>query len=146
VADARLLGTPIPFDFGGRLYMVSPRTFEQESLFQVWLEREVLKGIQRHQDAMSPTEYAQHIAGWRQECGSHMYDYGSPASIMASLSPAGMKYLVFLALKEKQPEVDLHLIDRIWDNPEKWNELANIMGSLNDPNRTRPGQGQAAPA
>lgn len=147
MSDPRVLALPAEFVFEGRTLLVSPRLFSHEAAFCVWMERQALLGIQRHRDTYSELEYQQQLAGFRQDCAAKVYQYPMPQCMQGVFTPAGMKYMLYLALKEKQPDVTEALVERIFADDAKWEELRTIYRGLNDPNSGKPAQGQeAAPA
>jgi len=138
--QAELLGTPFPFTFDGKDYLVSERTFEQEGLFKIFLEAEALRVIQRHAANLNPMEFMIQMTGWRQDCSTFQYAVGTQNYLMGEYSPDGMRYLAYLALKEKSAGlVTPALVDRIFKDEKKWKELQAILSRLNDPNSKRPG-------
>ncbi len=140
VADT--LGVGPEFVFEGKTYRVAPRTFEHEALFEHRVKAWALDDIRRAE--LTPIEYKMMMDGWRHDCASGTYTFGMPVSVAAMFSPRGQKHLVFLALNQYTPSVDMHLVDRLWADDNKWAELVDILGALNDPNRARP-QSAASP-
>lgn len=132
--------------FEGKTYEVSSRTFEQEALFQRWQEGEAHAVVLRHQNGMPPVIFAQHLAGWRHDCASRRYEWGMPDSHLAQYSPSGMRYLAYLALHERQPQVTLQLIDRVWADDSAWLSLCGVLEQLNSPPNSKAPAGTEAPS
>ncbi len=142
MADARLKGEPLPFDFEDRKCMWVPRTFAIEAAFQKEHETRAYRAIQRHKKTMDADDYQAQLAGWRHDLAAEVFTWGEPLSWKFLWSLPGLKYLAFLQLKAGAQhggdEVDLHLIDRLAEDQEKWQELLDLMLAVDYPNLKRP--------
>jgi hypothetical protein len=131
VTDADVAGVPTPFQFAGQTYQVHPRTLHIELLFQTWAEQQALRAIQRHRSNLGEQDYQVAIDGWRRDVGACLYAFGQNLCHRALLSPAGMRYMIFLKLargaKDGGPPVDQQLVDRMAQDRGKWDEVVEIM-------------------
>jgi hypothetical protein len=142
MADARLKGEALPFLFEDREFRWVPRTFAVEAAFQKEHETRAYRAIQRHKKTLDPDDYQAQLTGWRQDLSAEVYTWGEPLSWRFLWSLPGLKYLAYLQLKEGEKhggaEVDLHLVDRLAQDPEKWQELFDLMLAIDYPNLRRP--------
>ena len=140
MSDPRLLALPAEFTFKGKTYKVSPRDFDDEAAFRRWLEGEELRGIQAHKSIYSELEYQQQLAGFRVTCATGQYSYPMPLCMQGLMSIDGAKYMAFLSLKKLNPDVTQSLVEEIFADDAKWEELRLIRQGLDDPNSRKPAQ------
>jgi hypothetical protein len=141
---AEVLGVGPEFVFQGKTYRIHPRTFEHEALFQQKVKQWALEEIQRFERIMSPLQYKLQNDGWRHDCASRLYEFEMPICQMATVSEPGAKYLAYLALAQGDKTVTPQLVDEVWKDSAKWNELNEKMTGLNNPNRRSPATGSPA--
>lgn len=149
MADARLMNRPVPFEFEGKVYGVTPEpTFEVEAAFQVWLEREAYLAVYRHKGTMGPDDYEAQLRGWRHDLAAKEYAYGGAVACRALQSEPGWKEMAFLLMKHAeehggQPEpVTRELIERVAKDPAKARELLAVVWGVKDPNPKGPTETQ----
>lgn len=143
---ADVLQVPQPFEFEGKTYTVTARSFAQEALFATWVSRCSLRGIEQHKDDVDPQTYQTLLQGWRWDKTARVFDWGSPLVIQTACTAEGSKYLAFLSLREgyekssdkKGPPVSEALVERIFKDADAWNRLWDVMTELNNPNRKGP--------
>jgi hypothetical protein len=140
MSDPRVLGTPGAFVFEGQTLKVAPRSFNHEAAFRVWLEGEHLRGLQRHRHLYSELEYQQQLAGFSAACATGQYSYPMPLCMQGLMSFAGAREMAFICLTELNKGVTRELIERIFADDAKWDELRLIRQGLDDPNRPAPAQ------
>lgn len=134
--QASCLGAPALFEFNGIQYKVSERTFEHEAMFCQWVKKYSMDEIERLKDDMPLAFYKMQVDGWRHDCAMGLYQWGMPFVTIASIGPAGSKYLALLALAQldRSGNVTPMLIEAIYkDAKGAWDRLCAIMGDLNDP-------------
>lgn len=124
---ARTLGLPRPFRFEGRDHPVAERDFYVEGLFELWLEQQAADAVERHKERMHPAVYADHLAGWRRDCASHVYAFGGPEAVKAMYSMPGAKHLAFLQMRQASKDATEELVERISRDPEAWRRLTAVV-------------------
>jgi hypothetical protein len=151
VADARLLNQPVPFEFQGKTYRVTPEpTFQIEAAYQLFLEREAYLAVHRHKGTLDPGDYEAQLKGWRHDLAAKEYAWGSEVCFRALRSEPGWRELAYLLMRHAeaqggQPEpVTRDLVERIAKDPEKARELLAVVWGVKDPNP--PGPGATPPA
>jgi hypothetical protein len=115
---ATVLGMPQVVHFENMDYKVHPRTFEIEALFELWLEKQALRAIERHAVHMGPVWREEQMTAWRRDCASRVYSFGAPETVSAPFNPPGEKYLAYLMLVKHNTNVTEELVERMWKHEE----------------------------
>lgn len=145
MSDTRAAAMPLAWTFEGKEYLVSPRTWRHMLAFQVWHEAQALEAVRRQQDSLPAEVFDRLLAQWSEQSAGGKFEWDTPLNLEKRRSPSGVKQLVYLSLKEKNPSVDMHLIDRIWENDEAATSLATLLRRLNGPNPQAPEQAPEQP-
>lgn len=142
---AAALGLPVTFDFDGEEYKIAPRDFEIEGAFEVWLEEQSLKAIQRHEKSLGPVHAALQLDSWRQECAAGAYHWDGVACWQAKQSIPGRKQLAALQISKggSMPLSDArNVVEQVFADDVARGRLEKAMEKANaDPNRPRPWSG-----
>src|SRR4051794_19617480 len=105
MADARLLNAPVPFEFEGRVYNVTPSpTFAIEAAYQLWLERDAYLAVARHKGTLAADDYEAQLKGWRHDLAAKVYAWGSEVCFNALRSEPGWRELAYLLLKHAEAD------------------------------------------
>jgi hypothetical protein len=151
---AKALGQGRTFTYKNRSLEVTPRNLAMIGLFEVWLEGRARDKIIAHSAKGTPQEYAEALSRWEDKCATGHYSWSGPVCWEARFHTPGLKYMAYLQLAFKNPEIDESFIDEIATDatkigPEpqkgnldkrqtKWEELlAFVVGPL-DPNQGSP--------
>jgi hypothetical protein len=120
---AGLLGIPVEFTFADRTYKVHPRTLELEGRLGHMLADEALASIRAHADKLGPDLLALQLEGWRHDLAARLFSYDGYIVQRALGTPDGQKLLAFLQLGKANPGISRGLIDQIWKDQTKREEL-----------------------
>jgi hypothetical protein len=147
---AHVLATPRDFHFEGKAYKVAFRDFAVERAFVDWLEEQARLVVWRRRQQLGEQEYAAQMKGWRQDCAAGDYEYGGELCHRAQFSTPGMQHMLFLKLKKGESlggaPLDRSLVDRVYADKEKWEELVAVWMEQDFPNPKAPGTQAAPPA
>jgi hypothetical protein len=142
---ATLLGTPLDFDWGGKVYKVHPRDLDIEGRFCQWCKNFTLEEIQSQAQTMLPGVLDAMLTGHRHDIASRFYEFTAfiPQRVLAS--EPGKKHLAFLQLGKADRTIRPALLEQVWKDPQKRRELLGKMkeasGEVADPNWLRaPGE------
>jgi hypothetical protein len=141
---ATLLGTPLDFEFGGKVYKVHPRDLDDESVFAASCRQWTLDEIQADAPKMLPGVLSAMLDGHRHDIASHFYEFRSFIPQRALQSEWGQKKMALIQLGKKDPTVTTSLVNRIWKDDAKRQELLMKMRQANgedqDPNAQQPSE------
>lgn len=139
--EANSMGTPMPFTFNGKTYMVAPRTIDQELAFQRHLEAEELRAIRGKAEILTEAEYASVLGQWAKTCALKKYRHGEQLWAEAMRTGEGVKYAYALAIAEGSGillDAALTLMDEVEKSETDFRALHQMIQVLNNPNRNRP--------
>ncbi len=142
-----LLGTPLDFEFAGKVYKVFPRDLETEGRFGHWAADESLKGVIAHADTVGPDLLAVLLEGWRHDKASRLYEWGSFICQRLLRTDAGTQHLAYLQMGRNKG-LQRSLIDQIWKDDAKRQELLARMAEASgdpSPNARSEAEGQVEP-
>ena len=128
---ANALGIGPTFDFEGVKYHVGPCDFEVEAEMERFLQQKDLQTVRRFAKDLGPAEYQAQLADWRKSCTAGTWSYGSPDFVRFYLTPAGIKKSMFLQLAKYNPGITEDVVDRVWDDLDKFKELDALIEVAN---------------
>lgn len=139
-----------PLEFEGKEYPIGPESIKVMRLFESWLWKRDLRVLQACSDVLGYFDYQSQLANWRKSCGAGDYAWDSFISVASRQQDDGVKYLAFLRISEgvelkqksdpkfRAPIVTEELIERIWSDGKKREELLGLMQMASDPNPSCP--------
>lgn len=128
-AVAQALAQPVPFEFEGKSYQVSPWTFEIQGLFERYLEREAIAACDRNARYLSPEMHQRVLQGVLQDIGSQQYTWGTERVGKALDSAKNVKYIFWLCLKKFDQSVTQDLVERM--SKEHYIDMVRSMNLAN---------------
>jgi hypothetical protein len=142
-SPADLLDEPMPFEFLDPKHnkhwelLVSGRTLDHEKAIQRYLEKRAYQVIQTAREYMTMDVYHLSIDLWLQQCATGRYAFGGIPCYEALGDKHVYAYDVWLHLAQHNNAVTQELVGRILDDPDKADEMAALLGRVDDPNRRR---------
>lgn len=125
---AATLGLGAEWEFRGKKYRISTRTFKHEGYFERWCEQQQLLAIRRHANdanpllALTPAEYQYHMDGWRRDCARHHYRYPNIGCLEMLATVEGSKYMAYLQLSAANPQITEEFVEQVFDAPAELDE------------------------
>lgn len=113
---------PIPFTFGDQTYPVPICELKHELEYTAWLEWQARERVARHKAKLG-AEYTTHLEIWQNGCDAFKYEFAGRISWESRHSEAGQKHLLWLLMVSLTPAVTPELIDRVFADPDKREEL-----------------------
>jgi hypothetical protein len=117
----------IEFTFGERTYKVHPRDLDIEGRYGKMLADEGMDLILGHADKLGPDLLQMQLEGWRHDRTAKLYHFGGFLGQRALSNDEGKKLLAFLQLGKANQGVARGLIDLIWKDKVKREELLDKM-------------------
>jgi len=118
------LGRPFPFTFEGQSLPIGVCTGDVELHFTSWLELHARDKLARRKEELRD-EYAWYVNLWLQKVETEEYEWTGYISTRIRKTEAGKKALLLLMMQSAGALVSAELIDRIFQCPEKVDELFN---------------------
>lgn len=126
------------FTWDERTFKVHPRDLELEGRYGHMLADEGLKAILAHSDTLGPELLQLQLEGWRHDRTARLYSYGGMIGQRALTTADGQKLLAFLQLGKANPGVSRALVEAIWKDPPKrqelWDRMREASGEAPVPN------------
>lgn len=136
---AKSLGTPVPFEFDGQTYQVSPWTFGILGQFEVYLEEQALINLKRMKPFLTDDEFKDLAHKTKQDLDKGKYTFGNNDTKDVLNSNKHLKVLAHLCLQAANPSLPQGLMNRLEQDREKFEELiAKMFEANSDPNVEEP--------
>lgn len=138
MSEAVALGAPIPIEFEGKTYMLSPFKNKLVGYYESWLKAQAWKEVEEDRPLMEAGVIAPHVYQERHREVSRLIagkDYKRGGSIFqTSLSTEeGFKQVAFLMLRDNDQTVTPELVERMYEAiPEQL--IARVQDLMTDPN------------
>lgn len=129
----RILGTPVPFSWGGREFQIAPWDFMTEATFATWVETRARKRLQAIRKELGEDEYREQSNALREAVDAGKYEWGTRIVVGAWQSHAGSKHLVYLTLSKLDKTVTPKWIDELAADKQAWGDLWDLLVNLNFP-------------
>lgn len=91
----------------------------QEILFSRWLEKRARADAFRAAEEMPSDAADRYMERCQRQIAAGVYEWGSLASVEASRTPAGQKYIIYLMLLDEHPDMTEELAERIYLEGQK---------------------------
>jgi hypothetical protein len=127
---AKALNTPVPFEFEGMTFQITPAGKGTFTQFQRWLEGEAFESVRRNRSHFSDAEYREQMASAGRDVASKRYAVGKPAFVEAGQSYEGQREFVRLMLLPRHPQADTELVERMLQDPEASERLRQILETM----------------
>jgi hypothetical protein len=131
-------------EFEGVAYRVTRQNFKTEAMYEEFLERRALEGLQRQRRLLGEDGYQKALGIWMEKVASGDWSWGREAMALSLPSPECLKELLFLVVCQEHKEMNRTLWERLW--PEKAEELARSWQEVIGPNPTTPPPASGASA
>lgn len=136
MSEAAVLGLPSTFTFEGVDYPFGERTLAVEAEFTSWLEARGYLMLQRHRRLLG-NDYPARLDAWQRDCTAGVYAWGERPCVQALYSEEGLRRMALLRLQYGESlaaqagrhctgRVSPELVDRVWADPVKRDELAAL--------------------
>lgn len=113
---AKALNTPVPFEFEGMTWQLTPPKNSTYTKFQRWLELEAVRAVRQLRGDLDAAEYRVLLAAAGSDVAAKKYSVGKPAYLEASQSPEGMREWIRLMLLPCHPQADAELVTRMTED------------------------------
>ena len=130
-ANTKALGLGDTISYKGVEYPLSPMTLEQMTIFEAWVEEQMWKAHRRTRNILDVDEYDRNATQLRKECGMGVYGYPRPEWWQAITSFSGMKYAVWLVLKDNYKEITQEVADEMVNL--RYDHIIKLFVEANDP-------------
>lgn len=126
-----LLGLPISFEWQGKTTLVCQRDFHIEALFEDWCVIEAGLLLARLRPHWPEEIYAEQTRLLNAKICGKQFSWEREDVQNAALTEAGRRHLLWLKIKRGQGKggaaIEREDIDEIAKNPQKWQELLEIL-------------------
>lgn len=95
---AKALATGQIIEFGGLIYRLKPFDLDMASMFEVWLENEAWKAVERHRGRIPDEVYQGRLDAVSRLVAAQAFAYGGELAARSALTMKGQSYVLFLML------------------------------------------------
>lgn len=125
----RALGGGSEIEFEGKVYTLSPWTYEVQAAYERYIEREAVNALKRMKPLLTDEDYQEQLNKIQQDITIGLYTFGSEKVARSLLAKPHLKYLYYLLLRGNHPDVQMDLVGRLID--KKWEEAMEKMAEAN---------------
>jgi hypothetical protein len=125
---AQATGHGLSVEFDGRKYEIAHLDPDMLGMFEVWLEDQAFKKVERTRGRVPPEVYKERLDVVGGKVSSFQYAVGTENFEAAWRSPGGQKYIFFLRLAKKNPDIDEDFANRLWDT--KYQEILARLSAM----------------
>lgn len=116
------------FEFAGQVLKVPPPSDAADLAFARFCEARALDAALRHRAGLPFDARQDLMDGWRRDVAAGLYAPGGVEFYRVLIGPGGAKEMAFVRLKEGNPDVGRDLVERIFADAAKAEELVRLLG------------------
>jgi hypothetical protein len=128
---AKITAAPIPMQFGGETYYMSPMRDGDYGEFEAWIQDRYLSLAKRNLDGLEPPDRETLLKAALEKAGS--LTIYSPEAIQVMVSVDGAAKLIWLSLRHRHPEIAEERVKGWVSDPVVMREALDKHDELNRP-------------